>query len=63
MKLSTVSLDDELPFGEADFFMQINTSPLQPDSITLGVCSQACPKCPNNKSAISLQYLKEKSER
>ena len=33
---------------------------LQVDSITLGVCSQACSSTQNNKFAISLQYLKEK---
>ena len=24
------------------------------------MCSQACPKCPNNKCATSLQHLKKK---
>ena len=33
---------------------------LQFNYITLGVCTWACPKKPNNKFAISLQYLKKK---
>ena len=52
MKLSTVSLDDELSFDEADFFSaDKHVSFLQSDSTTLGVCGQA--KCPNN----TVQYL------
>ena len=39
--------DDELSFDEVDF---ISTDKhkrfLQSDSITMGVCGQACPKCP-----------------
>ena len=60
MKLSTVSLDDQLSFDEAFFSADKRKSFLEFDNITLGVCSQACPKCPNNKCTISLQYLKEK---
>ena len=33
---------------------------LQVDTIILGVCGQACPSYPNNKFAISLQYLEKK---
>ena len=52
IKLSTVSLDDELSFDEADFFSaDKHRSFLQSDSTTLGVCGQA--KCPNN----TVQYL------
>ena len=64
MKLSTVTLDDDVSFDEADFFYGDKPISFLPcDSITLGMCSQACPNCPNNKCTISLQYLKEKIER
>ena len=41
------------------FYLQINTSFLQVDSITLGVCSQLSQSTQNNKFTISLQYGKE----
>ena len=43
---------DFLPANKHKSFLQV-------DSITLGVHSQACPKYPKNKFAISLQYLKK----
>ena len=47
MKLSTVSLDDELSLDEIDFFSADKLkSFLQSDSITMGMCSQVFPKCP-----------------
>ena len=41
---------DFLPADKHESFLQIG-------SITLGVCSQACPKYSKKKFAISLQYL------
>ena len=41
---------------ELIFCLQIN---IKDDSITLGVCSQACPKYPKHNFSISLQYVKE----
>ena len=46
---------DELDFLHVDKHEMF----LQVVSIILGVCSQVCPNYPNNKFAISLQYLKE----
>ena len=43
---------DFLPADKLESFLLI-------DSIILGVSSQACPKYPKNKFAISLHYLKE----
>ena len=46
---------DELDFLPADK----DKSFLQNDIITLGVQSQDCPKYPNNKFTMSLQYLRQ----
>ena len=48
---------------EVDFYLQIKTkSFLQVGSITLGVCSQACPKYPNSQVSNILAIPQRKSE-
>ena len=49
------SIRDEVDLLPADK----RKSFLQSDSITLGLCTQACPKYPKQQVKISLQYLKE----
>ena len=53
-KLSTVSLDDELLFDEADFFLQKNTKVFYHLIVSLWVCVA---RCAQTAHITSVQYL------